>query len=83
VADRYAATHWLRITDVVFQTNPYATQKYGLAHETNSSRNPDRVGAAIILHEDGNGASFRNVVFLRNIRQWTKSKNKILSSAIH
>jgi hypothetical protein len=36
------------------------------------------VGASIILPEDGNKSSFRNVVFFRNIRRRTKFKNKIL-----
>jgi hypothetical protein len=44
------------------------------------SKEPNRVGAAIILPEDGNKSSSRNAVFLRNIRRWKKSKNMILST---
>jgi hypothetical protein len=42
----------------------------------------DRVGAIIILPEERSRSRFQNVVFLRNIRGWTKSKNMIISSAI-
>jgi hypothetical protein len=41
------------------------------------------IGSAIILTEDGNRSTFRNVLFLRNIKGWTKSKNMILSRAVH
>jgi hypothetical protein len=47
------------------------------------SKGPNRVGATIILPEEGNRSRTRNVVILRKIRRWTKSKNMILSSAIH
>jgi hypothetical protein len=43
----------------------------------------NRVGAFIILSEDGNRSSFGNIMFCRNIRRWTKSKNMILPSATH
>jgi hypothetical protein len=35
------------------------------------------------LSQDGNRSSFRNILFLRNIRQRTKSKNMILSSPMN
>jgi hypothetical protein len=38
------------------------------------SKGPNKVGAPIILPEDENRPSFRNIVFFRNIRRWTKSK---------
>jgi hypothetical protein len=39
-----------------------------------ANEGPDKVGTAIILREDGNNSSFRNVVFFGNIRRWTSPK---------
>jgi hypothetical protein len=45
------------------------------------SKGPNRVDAAIILPEEET-SSFQNVVFFRNIRRWTKSKNMIPQNLI-
>jgi hypothetical protein len=45
--------------------------------ERASLSGPNRVEATFFLPEDGKRSNLRNVVF------WTKSKNFILSSAIH
>jgi hypothetical protein len=58
-------------------------ERASLNHLNPVTEGPNRVGATIILPQEGNILILKCFVFLRNIRRWTKSKNMILSSTIH
>jgi hypothetical protein len=57
-------------------------QDGGKVQEHNKKKGKRLTITLIIFPEDGKRYSFQNAVFFRSIRQWTKSKNLILPSAI-